>query len=115
MPLTSATGSECERREDDSHRDDSHRETMPSLGATRANHVASSARLHANEKTVGAFAAHDGRLIGAFHGDGSLFAKNLKLNTKMGHLVNRNGFLGQRRARTGSVDNFALAPLFAVK
>ena len=66
---------------------DSDCETMPPLGATRANHVASSAGLHANEKTVGALAAHDGRLVGAFHWDGSLFAKNLKLNTKMGPLV----------------------------
>ena len=92
---------------------------MPSLGATRPNHVASSAGLHANEKTVSAFAAHDGRLVGAFHGDGSLFAKNLKLNTKMGRLVNRSGIgaeLFDPVARgAGTVDNFALAPLFAVK
>ena len=71
-------------------KNDSDGEAMSPLGATRANHVASSAGPHADEKTMGALAAHDGRLIGAFHGTVSLFAKNLKLNTKTGCLVNRS-------------------------
>jgi hypothetical protein len=41
---------------------------VTALGTTGANYGATTTGLHADEKTVGALAANDGRLIGAFHG-----------------------------------------------
>lgn len=47
---------------------------MTALGAARANDSATTLGTHANEETMGAFAAHDGRLVSTFHG-GSLRRK----------------------------------------
>lgn len=46
---------------------DSNGEAMASLGATGANHRATTPGLHADEETVGTLAANDGRLVSAFH------------------------------------------------
>jgi hypothetical protein len=43
------------------------RETGAALRATRGNDGATALGLHAYQKTMGAFAAHNGRLISTFH------------------------------------------------
>lgn len=47
----------------------SDRETMATLGTTRTYHSTTTAGTHAHEEAVGAFAAHNRRLVGAFHGN----------------------------------------------
>jgi hypothetical protein len=42
-------------------------ETAAALGTAGTDHGTTAAGTHANEETVGALAANDGRLIGAFH------------------------------------------------
>lgn len=88
------------------------RQTMAALGATGANDAAAALGLHAHEKAVGALAAHDGRLVGTFHGPPlKKFAKNLKLNTISTPFVNGNALpwsgRGRRPKRIRVVDNFA--------
>jgi hypothetical protein len=42
---------------------------MAPFGPTRANHGTATPSAHAHKEAVGALAAHDRRLIGAFHGN----------------------------------------------
>ena len=42
-------------------------ETLAALGAARSDHSAPTLGLHADQEAVGAFTAHDGRLVSAFH------------------------------------------------
>jgi hypothetical protein len=42
---------------------------MTALGATGSDNGTAAAGAHANKEAVGALAPHDGRLVGALHGD----------------------------------------------
>jgi hypothetical protein len=44
-------------------------ETMTTFGTTRTDHSTAASGTHANQKAVGALAAHNRRLVGAFHGN----------------------------------------------
>jgi hypothetical protein len=48
---------------------------MTTLRATRADHRPPAAGAHANKKTMGALATHNGRLVGTFHGNPHKFKK----------------------------------------
>ncbi len=76
------------------------RETMTALRTACANDAAAAAGLHANQKTMGALATHDRRLISAFHLLPQESAKNLKLNQFFGLFVNSRRAVHGRRDPT---------------